>query len=383
MHRKKKILVLVDWYLPGYKAGGPIQSVANMVSHLHHEFDFAIITSDTDLHADQPYDSIVSDVWNQRKDGSKVYYFSKGRQHYSELKKIILEEQADVIYLNSLFSVFFTIYPLLIRKRNLPSRKVVLAPRGMLGKGALNIKPLKKKLFLMSARLMSLYHGIRWQASSSSEAEEIRNVFGKRVFIQTALNLTAVRSLNFIFRTKNPDILRAVFISRIAGKKNLEGTLKILLKLPPSCRVDFDIYGPVEDPEYWAKCEAVIATMPSHIKVSYKGEINNEKVPDTLSAYHLSILLTFNENFGHSIVESMAAGCPVLLSDQTPWRGLMAQKAGWDIALVKENEILEAIVQITKMNQEEFDEWSRAAQEYAAKIINNPTAIEQNKLLFA
>ena len=86
----------------------------------------------------------------------------------------MLKEQADVIYLNSLFSVFFTIYPLLIRKRFMPSRKTVLAPRGMLGKGALHIKPLKKKLFLLASRVTGIYKNITWHASTDLEKQEVR-----------------------------------------------------------------------------------------------------------------------------------------------------------------------------------------------------------------
>ena len=47
--RKKKILIVIDWFLPAYKAGGPIQSVANMANHLKNEFDFWIYTSNRDL----------------------------------------------------------------------------------------------------------------------------------------------------------------------------------------------------------------------------------------------------------------------------------------------------------------------------------------------
>ena len=143
---KKKVLVFVDWYLPGYKAGGQIRSVASMVGHLKNEFEFRIITSDSDLHADAPYENIKSNTWIKRDDGSYVYYFSSNNKSKTKLKQLIFEEQADYIYLNSLFSVFYTLYPLMIRKQFLPSRKLVLAPRGMLGKGALQIKSLKKKL---------------------------------------------------------------------------------------------------------------------------------------------------------------------------------------------------------------------------------------------
>lgn len=35
-----KILTLADYYLPGYKAGGPIRTLANMVDMLGDEFKF-------------------------------------------------------------------------------------------------------------------------------------------------------------------------------------------------------------------------------------------------------------------------------------------------------------------------------------------------------
>ena len=74
---KKKIVVLIDWYLPGYKAGGPIQSVANIVARLKGDFDFAIITDDTDANETKPYPNIKSNEWNVLADGTRVYYFSQ------------------------------------------------------------------------------------------------------------------------------------------------------------------------------------------------------------------------------------------------------------------------------------------------------------------
>ena len=77
-----------------------------------------------------------------------------------------------MIYLNSLFSVPFALQPL--RAAKSLGIRVVLAPRGMLGAGALAIKPAKKKLFLTLARLFGLFRGVRWHASTSVEAS--RNV---------------------------------------------------------------------------------------------------------------------------------------------------------------------------------------------------------------
>ena len=37
---KKKILIFIDWFLPGINSGGPVRSYFNMISHLEEEFDF-------------------------------------------------------------------------------------------------------------------------------------------------------------------------------------------------------------------------------------------------------------------------------------------------------------------------------------------------------
>ncbi len=380
---KKKILVFVDWYLPGYKAGGQIRSVASMVRHLRNHYDFSIITSDSDLHAESPYKGIASDTWIKCDDGSKVYYFSSSNKSKEQLKKIIFAEQADIIYLNSLYSIFYTLQPLLIRKKFLPNRKLVLAPRGMLGKGALQIKALKKKLFLNFAKTLGLYKGISWHASSEAEAEEIKEMFGKNCKIHVAIDLVESRTLTKIERTKVKCKLKAVFLSRITIKKNLEGALKMLAQLPSNCEVEFDIYGPIEDPDYWKLCEEEISKLPPHINANYKGVIENSNVIKVLSNYHLSILLTFNENYGHSIVESMAAGCPVLLSDQTIWKQLEQKNAGWDIPLASEGEIMNALKAACYWDQQSFEKMSDGALTFANSIFNDQNGIEQNRLLFA
>ena len=44
MSRKIKILIFIDWFLPAYKAGGPVRSVANMIDALQDIYDFFIVT---------------------------------------------------------------------------------------------------------------------------------------------------------------------------------------------------------------------------------------------------------------------------------------------------------------------------------------------------
>ena len=62
--QRKKILITIDWFLPGTKSGGPVRSYANMLDHLGAYYDFYIVTRDTDFLSDEVYSNIESNAWN-------------------------------------------------------------------------------------------------------------------------------------------------------------------------------------------------------------------------------------------------------------------------------------------------------------------------------
>src|ERR1700712_5717376 len=99
--RKKKILVMVDWFAPGYKAGGPIQSCVNFAFALKKDFAIYILTTDTDHGEEKPYEGIVANQWLSNIDPDfKVYYAKKSTLTRKQLKTVIQDVNADFIYLN-------------------------------------------------------------------------------------------------------------------------------------------------------------------------------------------------------------------------------------------------------------------------------------------
>jgi hypothetical protein len=52
---KKKILVLYEYFYPGFKAGGPIQSLVNLVLAMQHQYEFYVATTAYDLQTAIPY----------------------------------------------------------------------------------------------------------------------------------------------------------------------------------------------------------------------------------------------------------------------------------------------------------------------------------------
>ena len=238
---KKNILVLIDWYVPGYKAGGPIRSCSNLVLQLKKYFNFKIITRDTDLNEEQPYENIMSDEWSVIHDDVPIHYLSKAKINFSNIKKLILSEEYDMVYLNSFFSFYFTILPLFILKGIKRDKKIILATRGMLSSQALNIKPLKKKIFIAFAKISGLYSNITFHSSSEFEKEDVLRIMGKKANVIIGPNLPKPVKPERISRKKMPRELKLVYLSRVHPIKNLHKAINYLYKIDKLNKVDFDI----------------------------------------------------------------------------------------------------------------------------------------------
>ncbi len=349
---RKGILIFSDWFLPGYKAGGPIRSIANLSEYLADFTDVYIFTSNHDLGDKIPYPNITNNQWVKTENGYHVYYCSTENLSQKNVKKILNEIRPDVVYINGIFSKVFSIFPLQASLKFNDAR-VIVAPRGMLGKGALNIKPLKKKLFLLvSKRILNLYKRVNWQATSEQEHKEILDFVGEDKNIEVIPNLSSILFQEKMFsKVKEPGSLRMVFISRISPKKNLLFALKVLSENKFSGNIYYDIFGPVEDEKYWDKCLEEIKLMPSNIIVSYKGNLQHSDVVDTISKYHVLFFPTQNENYGHVISESIMAGNLLVLSDQTPWRRLKQLEIGFDLPLNNSSAFVDAISELLSLNQ--------------------------------
>jgi len=380
MQTKKTILLFIDWYLPGYKAGGPIQSCANLVDHLKSDFNFKIITRDTDYCETQAYSNIKSNEWNKLDENTQVYYFSTDQINKKNIHHLIAQTAFDVVYLNGVFSYFFTIVPLLYFRKN-KGHQVIVAARGMLASGALAIKKRKKQVFLKFALLLGLFRKVIFHATSEAEKQDIFQAMGPKAIIKIAGNLSKKIALPaFEPRIKEKGSLKLVNIARIAPEKNLIYALELLKEV--KSEVQFDFYGPVYEETYYQECKLAIEKLPQNVKASYKGVIPNSEVNSTLSSYDAMLMPTLGENFGHIILESLIAACPVIISDQTPWQNLEETKAGWAIPLNQQSKFVEVIALLAQMDTNEFKQLSHGAYQKAKSFIENKELISSNRALF-
>ncbi len=373
----------MDWFLPGYKAGGPIRSVANIVRALSEDFDFFIVTRNTDLSDDEPYKNIDPNKW-LAKYNAHVYYLSADNYSKDKIKTLIGERNYDAMYLNSLYSSQYALTPLRIRNKHFPDLKTVLAPRGMLGAGALQTKSLKKALFLKTTQLFQFFKNITWHATSEDEKNTISKVFGSKakIIIGAPISIPAkFESRNKI--NKYPGAARFFFIGRVSEHKNISFALDCFIKLKPKGEILFDIFGAAEEQEYLRKIETQIKQLPSNIKVNYKGPIPNKELKIKLQAeYHFMLFPTKGESFSHSIVDSWNSGCPVLVSDQTPWGDLEYKNLGWNFNLQDPISLIDSINQAVNLNQETYNNWSNSCVRFYNKNVCSEEITTKNKLIF-
>ncbi|MEO8583054.1 MAG: glycosyltransferase [Flavitalea sp.] len=359
---KKKILIFADWFEPGFRAGGPIRSVANFVHHLRSDFDLYVVTSNSDFGSYVPYEGIQVNQFI-RKEGFQIMYTSPGFLNLGEIDSLIKKTDPQIVYLNSMFSLTFSLKPLIACSRRGISSKVVLAPRGMLKPSALHFKRFKKFFFLRVFRLLGFHKHLTFQATSESEVNDIKKVMGERSIIALLPNLPSEFNNNFQIPEKIAGKIRMIFVGRIHPIKNLDYILKILQTSPH--RIELTIIGNMEVKEYWNACKMLIATLPFNITVNVLGEVPHSEITQLISNHHLFMLLTRGENFGYSIYESLCTGRPVLISDQTPWQDLETNKAGWALSL-KDPASINLIVDLAAgMGQAEYDIWATGAYQYA------------------
>jgi glycosyltransferase involved in cell wall biosynthesis len=378
--RKPIILVFTRYYLPGYRAGGPVRSLANLVSALGSTYKFRIVCFDRDHGANQRYDNIEIGQWQKQGD-VMIRYASPDELGFSFCKKMLLDTKPDMIYLNSLFDRAFSMKPLLALGggRGTP---ILLTPRGELSTGALGLKAWRKKLFLSAAKAAGLYNKVHWHACSKPEEELIQRHFSpvlSKIFL--ASNLPEANQIKIRRNTcKQPGKLRIVLAARISPMKNTLTAVRMVCKMSGS--VELDLWGLLEDKDYWEECLSQIALCPHDININYRGDVEHEKLHALLHEYDVMLLPTLGENFGHSIIEALDAGLPVVISDRTPWRKLELAGVGVDLPLKDEAAFLRALAKYQAMNENDMVLVRDACQRYVVEWKRNNADLDDYEKMF-
>lgn len=350
------IAIFIPWFSPAYKAGGPIQSIANLVNEEGGDTRFRIICSDKDL--DGVPLGVETDRWLFFNACTEVWY-STGNFPV----EVLTAQAGTTLFINGIYSWQYNLKPVLLSKAG---RKIV-SVRGMLHPGALSQKAVKKKLYLRLWKLLGLHRKVEFHAADRDEKAHIQAVFGSSVKVHLAANLPRILQKQAV-REKRAGTLNLVTVALVSPMKNILPVLQALKSVEAT--VHYRLYGPVKDPAYANAWTAVARTLPPNIRFTYEGEIQPGEVPRALESGDIFILPSKSENFGHAIFEALSAGKPVITSLYTPWNGLLEAKAGWNVKEVTAASVAQAIEFFAGMERRQLEEWSDGAKRYSVAALD-------------
>ncbi len=368
------VFITIPWFSPAFRAGGPIQSIANLVENFNENINYRIFCGNTDLNG-EILSNIEFDKWVNFNSYTKVWYSSNKKNGKNILEQIKITN-SDVLFIVGLFSWKYNIVPLLKAK----VKNKILSVRGMLHPGALSQKPIKKKMFLGFLKLLQIQNKISFHATDSSEKIFIENVFGDKANIHVADNFPKKMKADLPLQKKE-NFLKIVTIALISPMKNHLLVIQSLLHC--KAHIEYHIFGPIKDEVYWQQCKEAIKVLPHNIIVKYGGEMQPNKLDNMLAENHVFIMPSKSENFGHSLIEALSAGKPIITSHNTPWKNLLESNAGINVD-TNENSMVNAINYFAEMNDENYKTFCTGAAQYAKQKVNvDAIKMQYQKMFFA
>ncbi len=362
---KQRILIFYDHFYPSYKAGGPTQSLVNLVRELHDVYELYVVCKPHERGETGLLQGITVNTWIDWESKAKVYYWQYGWSTKTQLLNLLDTVSPDVVYINGIYSLYFNFFPLWYAvqyKAKKKSLKIVLAARGMLHEGALSQKSSKKKPFLFLFKLLGLHKVVCWHATDEREAGFIQTAMGNKVQVKVAANFPNLLPV-IAGPAKNEHELMLGTVALISPMKNHLAVLQALQK--STATITWFIYGPVKDEAYWNECKTLIHQLPANVNVMYKGELPPPLLQEAMQQFQVFIMPSKSENFGHAIMEALSAGKPVITTTTTPFGDLEQSNCGYAVDPEQLVEGLQkAIDSFAIMDAEKFAVCSKATQAY-------------------
>ena len=101
--------------------------------------------------------------------------------------------------------------------------------------------------------------------------------------------------------------------------------------------------------------------------IDWVGGVGPDKIGENYMSARFFASMTTGENFGHAIIEALAHGCPVIISDQTPWRDIERDGAGWVVPINDAEKWKATLERAANLNAEEYEQMSQNAVAYVKR----------------
>jgi glycosyltransferase involved in cell wall biosynthesis len=252
----------------------------------------------------------------QQEDGATFWYFARQTRFYTfswPLTRWLARHvrEFDLVHIHALFSYAALPAALAAHRAGVP---YIVRPLGTLNRwGIENRRPWLKKLSfrVLESRILASAAGIHYTSEQELvEAGEL-GVSANPLIIPNAVELPAREA-----RPRRHDRKVILFLSRFDRKKGLDLLFEAFSRVRNECPDAVLVLAGTGDPEWVASLKINAERLGIASDVIWAGFLTGEDKWAALSGADVFVLPSYSENFGIALVEALACGCPVVLSDQ-------------------------------------------------------------------
>lgn len=320
------ILIVTPAYVPAYSYGGPTMSVSMLAKSLA-AIGHSVTVYTTTANGKSELDVTIAQP--VQIDGVQVFYFARITGDHTHVSPQLWRflnttiKNFDVVHLQSWWSLLIFGAAALCYLKKV---RYIVSPRGMLSSYTfehLNGRA-KKLLHQLVGKLLLRKSWLH--VTSQQEWDECKHFSQGKGF--SLPNIVALPSEGTTANTrKRATNLTIGYLSRIDKKKGLEFLLEALATRPINFNLSIAGSG-TED--YISHLKDLVNKLGIGDKVQWCGWKSGAEKFEFLRSVDVLALTSQNENFANVIIEALAVGTPVLLSDKVGLAEyVIEKKMGW------------------------------------------------------
>ena len=346
-----KILHVIGWIAPSY--GGSCKAVLEMCRELVKQGqEVTIFTTNIDgkQNLDVPLNKTV------QMDGLDIRYFPVQWPRYYTvsfpLAKALRDEipNFDIVHISSLYNFHTVVASHYCRKFNVP---YLIHPHGSLDPYLTKRHSARKGIYTFLFLQRDLNHAavIHFKTQEEMLLTKPCRIKAPGFVIPNGVNLSEFDCLPpyGIFMQKHPELSDKrilLFFSRINFKKGLDILARAFGEV---AQKKDDVYLVLAGPDnegYVAKVKTWLQQEKTLGRSIFTGMLFGEDKLPVLRDSDIFVLPSYTENFGNAVVEAMACGLPVIISNKVNiWRDVIEVNAGF-VTDCDSHQVAEAILKL-------------------------------------
>jgi glycosyltransferase involved in cell wall biosynthesis len=328
------------------RAGGPAVALAGLASAQQSAgMQISIIATPREGESDDAAKNLRAQQIQVELLGPASGRLRRHPQIVPTLEKLI--PQVDLLHIHALWEEIQHQASRLARKFNKP---YIIRPCGMLDPWSLSQNLLVKKLYLMvrMRRDLNCAAALHFTTGAERDLTEPLRLKAPAIVEPNGLDVREFDPLPPAenFRQRIPqfrDRRIVLFLSRVHPKKGLD------LLIPAFARAKREnavlvIAGP-DDDGYGTTVRDMVTREGLINDVAFTGMLRGAVRVEAMAAADLFVLPSYQENFGIAVVEALACGCPVIISDQV---NIHAEVSQANVGAVVPMDVAQLSEQITR-----------------------------------